>query len=201
MKMSHQATIKTFLVPSDIVSFMPIILRALRKIVRPNELDDAAQTVLLRLLENFTALRNAENPKAWVYGVAKRVGWEISRGKQRREKSTEAKDASGKTLGDKLPDCSDPTEEKVAGKEEIGMVLAAIETLPLEEQFVLHMTHVDGMTGDEIAKLLNIKPSTVRQRVMRARNGLKMKVARVAKFGTQEPLQRSTVDRWRTLLG
>ena len=52
----------------DLAQHTPILTNYLRKFVRPNELDDAVQTVMARALENLDKYRGDSTPRVWLLG-------------------------------------------------------------------------------------------------------------------------------------
>ena len=167
------------LVPSDVHSFIPVIMRALRKIVRPGEIEDATSEVMVRLLEDFGSLRGAENPKGWVYGVAKRVGWEISRNKSRRTISADRKDTEeGQSIAEKLVDNAPLVEEVLGEKERESALGKAMARLSAEERLVIVLAYIDELEGPEASKAMGIKPCAFRQRLNRARKSLRVEMER-----------------------
>ena len=176
--MSNQSNLP---VPSDVYTYIPVIMRALRKIIRPGEIEDATSEVMVRLLEDFGSLRAAENPKGWVYGVAKRVGWEISRGKSRKTVSADRNTTEeGQSIAERLVDEDPLPEERLGAKEEESAVGEALKRLSAEERLVIVLAYIDEMEGPEASKALGIKPGAFRQRLNRARKSLKVELERRA---------------------
>ena len=70
------------LTEKDLAGHATSIRRYLSGILRPNELEDATQTVLQRALENLPKYRGDASPRVWLLGIARNVGFEIARARQ-----------------------------------------------------------------------------------------------------------------------
>lgn len=69
------------------------------------------------------------------------------------------------------------TESMVAERETRGEITAAVLTLPLKDREVLLLHYYEQYTTKEIAQLLGLPESTVKSRLVRAREKLRPKLA------------------------
>ena len=106
--------------------------------------DDIFQEVFLRYHRSAPAFETEEHRKAWLLRVT-----------ANRTKSLLAS----------------PWRRRAADPEE-SAVDAAMASLPPKYRAVIHLYYFEGYTSDEIAGLLECKPSTVRSRLSRARERL-----------------------------
>ena len=115
------------------------------------EAEDAVQDAFLTYLEK--APEDLENPGAWLM----RVLVNGCRSRLRRAWRREG------PLPDDLP---------VPGPEE-RRELEELFALPAEDRAVIHLFYYEGWSTDEIARILGVRPGTVRSRLSRARQRLR----------------------------
>jgi RNA polymerase sigma-70 factor, ECF subfamily len=168
----------------DLAEHIPIIRNYLRKLIRPNELEDAVQNVLARALENIEKFRGDSSPRVWLLGIARNVGYEQGR---RRKKApvlaSQRQDESNAELGVPDPDPA-PSPDMVLGrKEDQAFALQALDNLSLDDKLVLLVTYVDGVAGPEAAEVLGLSFSAFRQRLSRARQSLRGELQKILDAG------------------
>lgn len=183
----------------DLAQHIPIIRNYLRKIVRRDEIDDAVQTVLARALENLRRYRGDSSPRVWLLGIARNVGYEQARARQRGPVlASKEHDESSNELGPGIA-LPEPTQEDVLGrKQQQALALQALDQLNLDEKLALLVTYVDGVPGPEAAKNLGISFAAFRQRLSRARQAMARELERVMDSGS--PNAAETLNRWKPVL-
>ena len=117
----------------------------------PHEAEDAVQDAFLRFLER--APGDLENPSAWLTRV-------LVNGCKSRLRLAWRRVGP---LPETLP-APDPEE-----REE----LEELFSLPPEDRAVIHLHYYEGYSTDEIARMLSLRPGTVRSRLSRAREKLR----------------------------
>lgn len=180
----------------ELADHIPMIRRYLAKMLRPDELEDGTQTVLTRALENLDRFRGDSSPRVWLLGIARNVGFEIARARQRRPRPTEQSDevSSGDLLISEVPS----QEEQLGRREQHALALAALEEMSLDEKLALLVTYVDGLPGPEAAEILGISFAAFRQRLSRARQALHARLETL--MGSGEPGSAEVLARWQVLL-
>ena len=177
------------------------IRRYLVGILRPDEIEDATQTVFQRALENLHRFRGASSPRVWLLGIARNVGLEVARARQREVNRTvraRSPEGSGDISGDVLP-AEDPTQEEILGrKEQHALALAALDGMSLDDKLALLVTYVDNLPGPEAAEILGVSFAAFRQRLARARQNLRKRLEERLKDG--EPGRAETLGAWEALL-
>jgi RNA polymerase sigma-70 factor (ECF subfamily) len=63
------------------------------------------------------------------------------------------------------------------------MLMSALETLPEKERAALVLRDLEGLTTEEVARVLHSRPVTVRSQISSARTKLKIHCARLLKKG------------------
>ncbi len=180
----------------ELADHIPMIRRYLAKMLRPDELEDGTQTVLTRALENLERFRGDSSPRVWLLGIARNVGFEIARARQRRPRPSDQSDDL--TSGDVLVSDAPSQEEQLGRREQQALALAALEEMSLDEKLALLVTYVDGLPGPEAAEILGISFAAFRQRLSRARNALHARLETLMKSGG--PGSADVLARWQVLL-
>jgi RNA polymerase sigma-70 factor (ECF subfamily) len=175
---------KHALTQADLAQHIPIIRNYLRKLIRPNELDDAVQNVLARALESIEKFRGDSSPRVWLLGIARNVGFEQGR---RRKKApllaSQRQDESNAELGIPDPDEAPSPETVLGRKEDQAFALQALSNLGLDDKLVLLVTYVDDLAGPEAAEILDLSFSAFRQRLSRARQSLRVELQKIQDSG------------------
>ena len=119
-----------------------------------SDAEDLYQEVFLRYLTRAPAFTSEEHRKAWLLRVAVNCAnrFHTAPWRKRTEPLSEA-------LSVPAPEGEDLWEE--------------LRRLPEKDRTVLHLYYYEDMTTEEIAKLLDRNPATVRSQLLRAREKLK----------------------------
>ena len=119
-----------------------------------SDAEDLYQEVFLRYLTKAPAFTSEDHRKAWLLRVAVNCAnrFHASPWRRRTEPLSEA-------LSVPAPEREDLWEE--------------LRRLPEKDRTVLHLYYYEDMTTEEIAKLLDRNPATVRSQLLRARAKLK----------------------------
>lgn len=115
--------------------------------------DDIFQEVFLRYHRSAPAFETEEHRKAWLLRVTANRAKSLLASPWRR-RAVPLEDVYAYT---------DPEESAVD---------AAMAALPPKYRAVIHLYYFEGYTSDEIAGLLECRPSTIRSRLSRARERL-----------------------------
>ena len=117
----------------------------------PHEAEDAVQDAFLRFLER--APDDLENPGAWLTRVL------VNGCKSRLRLAWRRVGPLPETLPAPGPEERQELEE--------------LFSLPPEDRAVIHLHYYEGYSTDEIARMLSLRPGTVRSRLSRAREKLR----------------------------
>ena len=149
------------------------IWRSLRRLGVPTDaVDDAAQRVFWVAAKNLTRIEPTTE-RAYLFGTAMRVASDIRRARARgREVQSDAEIAFA---AHPLPGPDELLDQKRA-REILDRLLDA---LPIDLRTVLILVEGEGLTGTEVADLLEIPEGTVNSRLRRAREALARSVERM----------------------
>lgn len=137
------------------------VWRTLRRFgVRDAALEDGAQEVFLIAYRREGAWLEWSSPRAWLYGVARRVAKDHRRSRERHERKLEVR------LDFEAPRGVD---QHVEDHQRLRAVGSAIESLTPDRRSVYVLAELEDMSAPEIAQALEINLNTVYSRLHRAR--------------------------------
>lgn len=138
---------------------LDFVLRSLLRLgVSPRDVEDAAQQVLWIAHQGLAQIDPAR-PRAWLWGVARRVA------SDHRALARHRVELDGGAAQDRQVS-PENVLERLSARE---LVHRALEALPLERREVLILYEMEGMTLAEIAELSSAPLQTVAGRLRKAR--------------------------------
>lgn len=126
---------------------------------QPADVEDCYQEVFLKLLTCRKPFRDQEHVKAWLIRTALNQAVSLHRQFWRRNVAL---------VGD-----SPFPPEAVAPESGAADLLEEIRALPGHQREVLYLHCCEGYSVEEVARLLGVRPGTVKSRLSRARAALK----------------------------
>ena len=123
--------------------------------------EDVYQDVFVRLAQSTAAFSSDEHLKAWLLRVTVNRCHDVARLRSRRPA----------VPLDSIP--FEPSDTGPLAPDEVRALWEAVEALPENGRAVIHLYYYEGYSGNEIADLLDLEPSTVRTRLQRARAQLR----------------------------
>ena len=151
------------------------LARLVSRLVRdPGEAEDVTQEAFIKAYRALPSFRGDSAFYTWLYriGINTAKNFLVATGR-RAPTSTEvdAEEAEGYESGEQLRDINTP-ESLLLTKEIATTVNAAIESLPEELRSAIQLRELEGMSYEEIAKLMDCPIGTVRSRIFRAREAI-----------------------------
>ena len=151
------------------------LARLLSRLIRdPGEVEDVTQEAFVKAYRALPSFRGDSAFYTWLYriGINTAKNYLVAMGR-RAPTSTEveAEEAEGYEGGELLRDINTP-ESVLLSKEIAGTVNAAIEALPEELRSAIQLRELEGMSYEDIAKLMDCPIGTVRSRIFRAREAI-----------------------------
>ena len=141
---------------------------------------DAAQQAFVLAWKKLSTFRRESGFYSWLYRIARNVA--ISGIRQQRIESgslDQLHEAAGFEPAD--GNSQSAPEHALQQFEEINLVQNALQEIPEEFRQPLVLKEIDGMSYEEIAKILDIRLGTVRSRIFRARQELIAKLQRLSR--------------------
>ena len=155
------------------------LARLVSRLVRdPGEAEDVTQEAFIKAYRALPSFRGDSAFYTWLYriGINTAKNFLVATGR-RAPTSTEvdAEEAEGYESSELLHDINTP--ESLLLTKEIGTTVnAAIEALPEELRSAIQLRELEGMSYEEIAKLMDCPIGTVRSRIFRAREAIAEKL-------------------------
>jgi len=151
------------------------LARLLSRFIRdPAEVEDVTQEAFIKAYRALPAFRGDSAFYTWLYRIgintAKNYLMALSR---RAPTSTEvgAEEAEGFEEGEQLRDINTP-ESMLLSNEIAETVNSTIEKLPEELRTAIQLREIEGMSYEDIAKVMDCPIGTVRSRIFRAREAI-----------------------------
>ncbi|HZN85411.1 MAG TPA: RNA polymerase sigma factor RpoE [Burkholderiales bacterium] len=149
--------------------------RLLARFIRdPAEVEDVTQEAFIKAYRALPAFRGDSAFYTWLYriGINTAKNYLMALGR-RAPTSTEveAEDAEGYEEGEQLRDINTP-ESMLLSKEIAQTVNATIEQLPEELRTAIQLREIEGMSYEDIARIMDCPIGTVRSRIFRAREAI-----------------------------
>jgi RNA polymerase sigma-70 factor (ECF subfamily) len=160
--------------------YSPRLHRYLTRMVgRPEQAEDRLQDTWLRVMEKLDSFR-ADRPFApWLYAVARNRAIDILRRQARQGHKEPHYPADDGTFTDPLNRVADPapsTLEDLSERDLLGHVQKTLAALPAELREVLSLRFEAQLRLDDIARTLDLPSSTVKSRLYRGLEQLRLRV-------------------------
>jgi RNA polymerase sigma-70 factor (ECF subfamily) len=149
--------------------------RLLARFIRdPAEVEDVTQEAFIKAYRALPAFRGDSAFYTWLYriGINTAKNYLMALGR-RAPTSTEveAEDAEGFEDGEQLRDINTP-ESVLLSAEIAQTVNATIDELPEELRTAIQLREIEGMSYEDIARIMDCPIGTVRSRIFRAREAI-----------------------------
>jgi len=151
------------------------LARLVSRLVRdPGEVEDVTQEAFIKAYRALPSFRGDSAFYTWLYRIGVNTAKNHLAATGRRAPTStdvEAEEAEGFEGGELLRDINTP-ESLLLTKEIGATVNAAIDALPEELRSAIQLRELEGMSYEEIAKLMDSPIGTVRSRIFRAREAI-----------------------------
>ena len=148
----------------------PMVLGVCRHVLRRDQdAEDAFQATFLVLARKAGTIHNREILGCWLYEVAYRTA---IRARQRRARSTPRME---------IPEVAESHSgpENAASRNELRLLLRAeVDGLPAKYRSLVLHTYMEGKSNEQVARLLQCPVGTVKGRLSRARDLLRVRLSR-----------------------
>jgi len=147
------------------------------------EARDVAQEVFLQVYRQLGRFEGRSSLKTWIYRIAvnqchnRRRFWH-----RRRRDREEGLEAAPAEAAAGARDGSSPYEAARVG-ERARRVQAALLQLSFEHRSVLVLREVEGLTCEEVARALGVPEGTVKSRLSRAREAMRLRLVGLVEEG------------------
>ena len=151
------------------------LTRLLARFIRdPAEVEDVAQEAFIKAYRALASFRGDSAFYTWLYriGINTAKNYLVAMG--RRAPTTtdvDAEEAESFADGEQLRDINTP-ESLLASKEIAGTVHQAMADLPEDLRTAIELRELEGLSYEEIAKIMDCPIGTVESRIFRAREAI-----------------------------
>jgi RNA polymerase sigma-70 factor, ECF subfamily len=158
--------------------YCPAAIKLARRVLGDTlEAEDVAQEALLQAFLGLASLRNPDSFRPWLLGIV--VNLSKMRIRARRDWHPAEEWHGGRVPEDFTLADLQPSPEAIYEVRELQeIVLAAVRTLPNDQQQAVRMHYVDGLTLWDIGKLAGVAVGAVKVRLHRARVRLRLALER-----------------------
>lgn len=134
---------------------------------------DAVQEVFLRVYRNLKRFKEGQSFHPWLYRISVNVCRDMARRQRRRNYQTASLDAESSSV--LIEQIADPTdvEESALLKQQRRLIQKAIASLPYKEKAAFLLRDLEGLSTEEVARVLGSRPATVRVQISSARARIK----------------------------
>jgi RNA polymerase sigma-70 factor (ECF subfamily) len=153
-----------------VVAYRKRILGTIARLIgRPEDVEDVAQEVFLRLYYSLDQLRTPEVFEPWLYRLTVNAAYDYLR-KQRRRNESRMSDLSEQQvmMADAAAGGKVSTEEnrQNQAKELVDSLLSSVSE---QDRILLTLKEVEGLSLKELEKIYSVKENALKVRLFRAR--------------------------------
>ena len=142
----------------------------------PDDARDVAQETFLRAHRNLKNFQGDSSLYTWLYRIAVNAGIDFRRRRaRRRELSFTARDDGSAAIEPVAPEGSGP-EGELRKKEVAARIFSVIDELTPEHKAAIILREVDGLSYEEISRVMQCAKGTVMSRLHYARKRLQEKL-------------------------
>ncbi|HSB09044.1 MAG TPA: sigma-70 family RNA polymerase sigma factor [Blastocatellia bacterium] len=155
-----------------------VITTAWRLLGSSEDARDAAQEVFLRVYKYLRGFRTDQDFAGWLYRIIANVCRDHARARRRRDQF--ASFEVERELGNLESVASGENVEAAAIRaQERAMIVRALNTLSKKERAAIVLRDLEGLSSEEVARVLGSSQSTVRSQISSARAKIKQYRERV----------------------
>lgn len=155
-----------------------------RLIGRPEDVEDVAQEVFVRLFFSLEQLRSAEVFEPWMYRLTVNAAYDYLRKRKRRQESRMADLADQQVIMADAQAGSRVEADRVEAAEIREFVQSLLSEVSEEDRILLMMKEVEGLSLKELEQVYNVNENALKVRLYRARQRV-LKAYERSKASTQ----------------
>lgn len=154
-----------------------VVQLALNLLGDRDEALDLSQDVFLRVFRTISQFRGQSTLKTWIYRIVVNQARNRHRFWRRRHRADQVSlDAHVAAHGDFRCGAETGPDRLLAQKELATRLKVALDGLPFDQRTAIVLREVDGLSYDEIAFSLGVAVGTVKSRLTRARQTLRLEL-------------------------
>jgi len=160
-----------------------VIQLALNLLGDRDEALDLSQEVFLRVFRTIHRFRGQSSLRTWIYRIAVNQARNRHRFWRRRHRADQVSLDQHIASHGEFPSGSELIPDRLLAQKELGERLQrALDNLPFDQRTAIVLREIDGLSYEEIAFSLGVAVGTVKSRLTRARQALRLELreARIA---------------------
>jgi RNA polymerase sigma-70 factor, ECF subfamily len=177
----------------DTAAFEQIMIHSQQRVmamswrILGNEADarDASQEVFLRVYKYLGRFKQDQDFFAWVYRITVNVCRDMMKKRQHESNRFRALDADSSEEILEIPFVHEDAEQTLIQAQRRELIARAIATLPFKERASIVLRDVEGLSTDEVARVLKSSSTTVRSQISSARRKIRDYCRRYMKVGQE----------------
>ena len=142
---------------------------------------DLAQEAFLRAFQEIGSFRHESSFYTWVFRIAVNLALSHRRRAGRRamislDQEYDAHGSQAQSLAGRVAGRDASPDERARQAEDHQRVARALQSIDLDFRIVIVLRDIEGFGYQEISRILDIQPGTVKSRLFRARSALKQAI-------------------------
>ena len=165
-----------------------VISLAWRMLGNEDDARDATQETFLRVYKYLDSYKKEQDFFAWIYRITVNVCHDIAKKQKIRKDQIISIGSEGEFGTFDFPDSRDSAEDAAILKQKREIVANAIQILPEKERAAIVLRDVEGLPTEEVARIMQSSPTTIRVQISSARKKLKLYCNRYLGKGAEKDL-------------
>ena len=150
---------------------------ALRSLGNPQDAEDVTQDAFLKAYRSLADFRGDSKFSVWLYRIVSNLCLDTLRARKRKPaQSLTVETDEGETDELEIPDEHFSPEKLLDRKLTRESVQRGLAALPDEARQILLLRELQGLSYEEIGRVLELEPGTVKSRISRGREKLREKI-------------------------
>ena len=138
---------------------------------------DLSQEVFLRVFRTIHRFRGQSSLRTWIYRIAVNQARNRHRFWRRRRRADQVSLEQHVAAHGDLMSTGEPAPDRVLAQKELAVrVHDALDKLPFDQRTVIVLREIDGLSYEEIGYSLGVAVGTVKSRLTRARQALRLEL-------------------------
>ena len=135
----------------------------------PDDAEDVAQVVLMKMAGSMEDFDGRSKVTSWVYRITRNASLDHMR---RRGRNRRLADKLAQLAQAAKPRIADPLDD-IEMKRTVGLIRTLLGELPLKQREVFDLVDLQGLKPKEAAEMLEMNPNTARVHLLRARRRMR----------------------------
>ena len=177
----------------DTAAFEQIMIHSQQRVmamswrILGNEADarDASQEVFLRVYKYLRRFKQDQDFFAWVYRITVNVCRDMLKKRQHESERFRALDGDSSEEMLEIPFVHEDAEQTLIQAQRRELISRAIATLPFKERASIVLRDGEGLSTDEVARVLKSSSTTVRSQISSARRKIRDYCRRYMRVGEE----------------